>query len=123
MVASSSLLNNGNYGDRSVEDFTFSHPVRLSYSAESAVIQQCFSLTTNQRTVLSTTINQRNEQVEFFFTVVDDFLRVLPPPGSRQTFLEPFSSSLGVVHCRPSTHHHRGAGAFHTVVSDCCNPS
>jgi hypothetical protein len=34
----------------------------LSYSAESAVIQQCFLLTTNQRTVLSATINQRNEQ-------------------------------------------------------------
>jgi hypothetical protein len=36
--------------------------VRLSLSAESAAIQQCFSLTTNQRTVLSATINQRNEQ-------------------------------------------------------------
>jgi hypothetical protein len=36
--------------------------VRLSISAESAVIQQCFSLTTNQRTVLSATANQRNEQ-------------------------------------------------------------
>jgi tRNA A37 N6-isopentenylltransferase MiaA len=39
------------------------HPVRLSYSAELAAIQQCFPLTTNQRTVLSATINQRNEQV------------------------------------------------------------
>jgi hypothetical protein len=29
------------------------HPVRLDLSAESATIQQCFSLTTNQRTVLS----------------------------------------------------------------------
>jgi hypothetical protein len=29
------------------------HPVRLDLSAESAAIQQCFSLTTNQRTVLS----------------------------------------------------------------------
>jgi hypothetical protein len=28
-------------------------PVRLDLSAESATIQQCFSLTTNQRTVLS----------------------------------------------------------------------
>jgi hypothetical protein len=28
-------------------------PVRLDLSAESAAIQQCFSLTTNQRTVLS----------------------------------------------------------------------
>jgi hypothetical protein len=37
------------------------HPVRLSYSTESAAIQQCFSLITNQRTVLSVTINQRNE--------------------------------------------------------------
>jgi hypothetical protein len=34
------------------------HPVRLSYSAKSADIQQCFSLTINQRTVLSATINQ-----------------------------------------------------------------
>jgi hypothetical protein len=38
------------------------HPVRLDLSAESAAIHQCFSLTTNQRTVLSATINQRNEQ-------------------------------------------------------------
>jgi hypothetical protein len=38
------------------------HPVRLSYSAESAAIQQCFSLTTNQQTVVLATINQRNEQ-------------------------------------------------------------
>jgi hypothetical protein len=29
-------------------------PVRLDLSAESAAIQQCFSLTTNQRTMLST---------------------------------------------------------------------
>jgi hypothetical protein len=36
--------------------------VRLSYSAKSAAIQQCFSLTINQRTVLSTIINQQNEQ-------------------------------------------------------------
>jgi hypothetical protein len=35
--------------------------VRLGLSAESAAIQQCFSLTANQRTVLSATINQRNE--------------------------------------------------------------
>jgi hypothetical protein len=41
------------------------HPVRLSYSAESAAIQQCFSLITNQRTVLSATINQRNEQTAY----------------------------------------------------------
>jgi hypothetical protein len=40
------------------------HPVRLSLSAESATIQQCFSLTINQRTVLSATINQQNEQAE-----------------------------------------------------------
>jgi hypothetical protein len=33
------------------------HLVRLSYLAESAAIQQCFSLTTNQRTVFSATIN------------------------------------------------------------------
>jgi hypothetical protein len=38
--------------------------VRLSLSAESAAIQQCFSLTTNQRTVLSAIINQRNEQAK-----------------------------------------------------------
>jgi hypothetical protein len=38
------------------------HPVRFAGSAESAAIQQCFSLTTNQRTVLLATINQRNEQ-------------------------------------------------------------
>jgi hypothetical protein len=31
----------------------FLRPVRLDLSAESAAIQQCFSLTTNQRTVLS----------------------------------------------------------------------
>jgi G:T/U-mismatch repair DNA glycosylase len=31
----------------------YKRPVRLDLSAESAVIQQCFSLTTNQRTVLS----------------------------------------------------------------------
>jgi hypothetical protein len=37
------------------------HLVRLNLSAESAAIQQCFSLVTNQRTVLSATINQRNE--------------------------------------------------------------
>jgi hypothetical protein len=35
--------------------------VRLSYSVKLAVIQQCFSLTINQQTVLSATINQRNE--------------------------------------------------------------
>jgi hypothetical protein len=29
------------------------HPVRLDLSGESAAIQQCFSLTTNQQTVLS----------------------------------------------------------------------
>jgi hypothetical protein len=39
------------------------YPVRFVRSAESAAIQQCFSLTTNQRTVLSATMNQRNEQV------------------------------------------------------------
>jgi hypothetical protein len=38
------------------------HLVHLSYSAKSTVIQQCFSLTINQQTVLSATINQRNEQ-------------------------------------------------------------
>jgi hypothetical protein len=38
------------------------HPVRLDLSAEPTAIQQCFSLTINQRTVLSATINQRNEQ-------------------------------------------------------------
>jgi hypothetical protein len=36
--------------------------LRLSISAESAAIQQCFSLTINQRTVLSATTIQRNEQ-------------------------------------------------------------
>jgi hypothetical protein len=36
--------------------------VRLSYSAESAAIQQYFSLIANQRTVLSATVNQRIEQ-------------------------------------------------------------
>jgi hypothetical protein len=46
------------------------HPVRLSYSAELATIQQCFSLTTNQRTVLSATINQRNEQTNLYFRPV-----------------------------------------------------
>jgi hypothetical protein len=35
---------------------------KRSYSAELAAIQQCFSLTTNQRTGLSATINHRNEQ-------------------------------------------------------------
>jgi hypothetical protein len=40
------------------------HPVCLSYSVKSAAIQQCFSLTINQRTVLLATINQRNEQAE-----------------------------------------------------------
>jgi hypothetical protein len=33
--------------------WTDKRPVRLDLSAESAAIQQCFSLTTNQRTVLS----------------------------------------------------------------------
>jgi hypothetical protein len=33
-------------------------------SAESAAIQQCFSLIINQRTVLSVTIIQRNEQAD-----------------------------------------------------------
>jgi hypothetical protein len=33
------------------------HPFRFAASAESAAIQQCFSLTINQRIVLSTTIN------------------------------------------------------------------
>jgi hypothetical protein len=47
------------------EDLISMHPVRLSYSAESAAIQQCFSLTTNQRTVLLATINQRNEQTAY----------------------------------------------------------
>jgi hypothetical protein len=42
------------------------HPVRLSYSAESTAIQQYFSLTTNQRTVFSATINQRNDVLETF---------------------------------------------------------
>jgi hypothetical protein len=37
---------------------------RLSLSSESAAIQQCFSLTINQRTVHSTPINQKNEQGE-----------------------------------------------------------
>jgi hypothetical protein len=37
-------------------------PCLFSYSAKSAAIQQCFSLTTNQRIVLSATIIQRNEQ-------------------------------------------------------------
>jgi hypothetical protein len=41
-------------------------PVRLSYSAKSAAIQQCFSLTINQRTILSATINQRNEQTDSY---------------------------------------------------------
>jgi hypothetical protein len=40
------------------------YPVRFAGSAESAAIQQCFSLTINQRTVLSATIIQRNEQAE-----------------------------------------------------------
>jgi hypothetical protein len=39
------------------------NPVRLSYSVKSAAIQQYFSLTINQRTVLSTIINQRNGHV------------------------------------------------------------
>jgi hypothetical protein len=34
----------------------------LSYLAKSSIIQQCFSLTINQQTVLSATVNQRNEQ-------------------------------------------------------------
>jgi hypothetical protein len=38
--------------------------IRLSLSAESAAIQQCFSLTANQRTVLSATINQRAHQLD-----------------------------------------------------------
>jgi hypothetical protein len=42
----------------------YKHHVRLSYLAESAAIQQCFSLTANQRTILSATINQRNEHAE-----------------------------------------------------------
>jgi hypothetical protein len=41
---------------------TLATPVRFAGSAESAAIQDCFSLTTNQRTVLSATIIQRNEQ-------------------------------------------------------------
>jgi hypothetical protein len=40
------------------------YPVHLDLSAESAAIQQCFSLTINQRTVLSAIINQRNEHAE-----------------------------------------------------------
>jgi hypothetical protein len=44
------------------------HPVRFAGSAESAAIQQCFSLTTNQRTVFSATMNQRNEQGAYFFS-------------------------------------------------------
>jgi hypothetical protein len=38
--------------------------VRLSLSTESAAIQQCFSLTINQQTVFSATMNQRNEQAD-----------------------------------------------------------
>jgi hypothetical protein len=38
--------------------------VRPSLSAESAVIQQYFSLTTKQRIVLSATTNQRKEQAD-----------------------------------------------------------
>jgi hypothetical protein len=41
------------------------HPVRFAGSAESAAIQQCFSLTINQRTVLSATIIHRNEQADY----------------------------------------------------------
>jgi hypothetical protein len=38
------------------------YPVRLSYSAKSAVIQQCFSLTINQRTIFSAILTQLNKQ-------------------------------------------------------------
>jgi hypothetical protein len=63
------------------------HPVRFSYSAESAAIQQCFSLTTNQRTVLSATINQRNEQADGF--------RDLANPSS--IFLSKFEISISTT--------------------------
>jgi hypothetical protein len=54
-VVVSSIVALGNY-------YILLHPVRFAGSAESAAIQQCFSLTTNQRTVLSATIYQRNKQ-------------------------------------------------------------
>jgi hypothetical protein len=41
------------------------HLVRLNISAELVVIQQFFSLTINQRTVLSVTTNQRNRLLSF----------------------------------------------------------
>jgi hypothetical protein len=62
------------------------HPVRFAGSAQSAAIQQCFSLTTNQRTVLSATINQRNEQgvdlTVFILIHSDDALQVWHVPIS-----------------------------------------
>jgi hypothetical protein len=51
-------------------------PIRLSYSAESAAIQQCFSLTTHQRILLSATINQRNEQAVYTTTLWVTLVRV-----------------------------------------------
>jgi hypothetical protein len=50
---------------RSTRSYANNCLVRLSLSAESAAIQQCFSLTINQRTVLLAIINQRNEQAGY----------------------------------------------------------
>jgi hypothetical protein len=47
------------------------HPVRFAGSAESAVIQQYFSLTTNQRTVLSTAIIQRNDHGVYYMYILE----------------------------------------------------
>jgi hypothetical protein len=58
------LSADGSAKEKSSAMFSANHPVCLSYSAESAAIQQCFSLTTNQQIVLSAKINQRNEQAK-----------------------------------------------------------
>jgi hypothetical protein len=64
--------------------------VRLSLSAESAAIQQCFSLTINQWTVLSVTINQRNEQA----ACLSQYALVTHASPSRCNF-EPLFTFLG----------------------------
>jgi hypothetical protein len=56
----------------------WTNPVRFAGSAESAVIQQYFFFIINQRTILSATIIQRNEQGESSSKFVVVMLLVFP---------------------------------------------
>jgi hypothetical protein len=74
------------------------HPVRLDLSAESAAIQQYFFLTINQRTVLSATINQRNEQAVYLW--------MCSAKGTKQTHATDLTKSSGIrsMHFKGNRH-------------------